>query len=141
MVVYKARAVLGDGNSTCKGPEAGPNFVSWRKDEKARVVESEISGGAVNELSLSLLLLPGSCPYCLSVRLPRWLLIDLSFPLCPSPSPATEVIGLITSVPYVKTPGVLRMKSKLCKETHRGPFAPGLWPTLLTSVTLTPLPR
>ena len=41
MVVYKGRTVLGGGNSTCKGPEVGPSFVSWRKGEKARVVEAE----------------------------------------------------------------------------------------------------
>lgn len=35
MVVYKGRTVLGGGKSTCKGPEVGPSFVSWRKGEKA----------------------------------------------------------------------------------------------------------
>lgn len=91
--------------------------------------------------------LPSPCCFSLApvlpvslLRLPWWLLIDLSFPVCPSPSSATEVIGWITSLPYFNTSGVLRMKSKLCKETHRSPLAPGPWPTLLTSVARTLLP-
>lgn len=54
MVVYKARAVLGDGNSTCKGPGEGI-FVSWRKDEMAQVVESERDQWGSSECTFSLL--------------------------------------------------------------------------------------
>lgn len=83
--------------------------------------QREISGGAVNALSLSFLLLPGSRPYCLSSQIAT---VDLSFPLCPSPSSATEVLRLITSLPYFKTLGVLRMKHKLCRETLPQAYGP-----------------
>lgn len=102
MVVCKARAVLSDGNSTCKRPEVGPSFVSWRKDEMAQVVESERGQWRSSEYTFSFLLLSGSHPYSLSSQIAT---VDLSFPLCPSPSSATEVLRLITSLPYFENIG------------------------------------